>query len=63
VSWYVVQVGGEAHVLPARDLVEHRPDEECVCGPTVEHVPPGWLYTHHSLDGRELPRITRKGAP
>ncbi len=34
-------------------------DTECPCGPTPEHVPSevggedGWLYTHHSLDGRE----------
>lgn len=31
----------------------------CPCNPTVEHVPnpngpDGWMYTHHSLDGREL---------
>lgn len=34
------------------------PDEPCVCGPDLEHVPvsggpDGWLVTHHSLDGRE----------
>lgn len=47
------------HVTPRRDLVQHTDNEDCVCGPTVEHVPnhdgpDGWLYTHHSLDGREM---------
>lgn len=33
-------------------------DEDCVCGPRVEHLPhedgpDGWLVVHHSLDGRE----------
>jgi hypothetical protein len=42
------------HVVPINDLVEHE-DDDCVCGPAVEFVPPnGWLVTHHSLDGREL---------
>ena len=46
------------HVEPVNDLIAHE-DNDCVCGPTVEPVPRddgsiGWLYTHHSLDGREL---------
>lgn len=46
------------HVVPVGDLIEHDLDELCVCGPT-----PGpqdrcfggmsWVFTHHSLDGRE----------
>lgn len=48
----------DVHVVPVGDLIEHC-REECVCGPTVEPVQRddgsyGWLYTHHSLDGREL---------
>jgi len=46
------------HVTPRNDIVWHVTTEDCVCGPEVEHVPnsdgpDGWLYTHHSLDGRE----------
>lgn len=45
------------HVYPIGDLIEHDTEtDDCVCGPTVEHVPgdgDGWIITHHSLDGRE----------
>lgn len=49
---------GEVHVTPLRDLIDHPPDTECVCGPTAEPVTRhdgsmGWVHTHHSLDGRE----------
>lgn len=48
----------EAHVMPNNDLIEHECHDECPCGPTVEPVQRqdgsvGWLYVHHSLDGRE----------
>ena len=51
-------MGQKVHVYPVGDLVDHDTDGgDCVCGPTVEHVPSdsgdGWLVTHHSLDGRE----------
>lgn len=43
------------------DLIEHDVEHQdaCICGPTIEAVfaddgSCGWLYTHHSLDGREL---------
>lgn len=47
------------HVVPLNDLVEHDTQSECVCGPRVEVAKRddgsvGWLYVHHSLDGREL---------
>ena len=48
------------HVYPIGDLIEHDTDsEDCICGPQVEAVPRkdgtlGWVYTHHSLDGREI---------
>lgn len=57
-GWAAVPYGDGVHVIPLRDLIEHEP-EECVCGPRVEAVfneeeeCVGWLYTHHSLDGRE----------
>lgn len=48
----------ELHVVPRDDLVEHQADQDCACGPRCEPVQrddgsTGWLYVHHSLDGRE----------
>lgn len=45
------------HVRPINDLIEHK-DGECPCGPDIEAVfrndgSNGWLYIHHSLDGKE----------
>ena len=34
-------------------------DDDCPCGPSIEHVANGWLITHHSLDGRELHEQTQ----
>ena len=50
-------MSGPVHVFPIGDLVEHA-DTDCICGPTLDAVfrddgSNGWLYTHHSLDGRE----------
>ena len=47
----------ELHVRPVNDVIEHQ-DYGCPCGPAVEAVfrrdgSNGWLYIHHSLDGRE----------
>jgi len=41
------------------DLIEHELTDDCPCGPTPEPVKcddgsVGWVYVHHSLDGREL---------
>lgn len=51
---------GTVIVHPLADLIEHDIDGEdrCPCGPRVEPAPRpdgsfGWLYVHHSLDGRE----------
>lgn len=46
------------HVVPVDDVVDHHAGPDCVCGPRVEPVGRddgtfGWLYVHHSLDGRE----------
>jgi hypothetical protein len=48
------------HTYPLGDLIEHDTSgPDCVCGPAVELVrnddgtDAGWLYIHHSLDGRE----------
>lgn len=48
----------EVHVVPYNDTVKHHLHIECICGPTTEPIARddgtyGWLYTHHSLDGRE----------
>jgi len=49
------------HTYPPNDLVEHDTSgRECVCGPDTEAVAApdgsfGWLVSHHSLDGREMP--------
>jgi hypothetical protein len=48
----------ERHVIPRDDLIEHESDSDCVCEPECEPVDRddgsiGWLYIHHSLDGRE----------
>lgn len=40
------------------DLLDHELTEDCICGPTAvpikrEDGSMGWVYEHHSLDGRE----------
>jgi hypothetical protein len=58
-GWLVDRIaGGHVHVVPVGDLVYHE-SEDCWCGPHVEGVfrddgSNGWLYVHHSIDGREL---------
>lgn len=60
--WDIESGAVEIHVTPVDDHIEHDPDGECPCGPTCEPVKRrdgsvGWLYVHHSLDGRErVPR-------
>jgi hypothetical protein len=51
---------GTAHVHPLGDAVTHDVDSDgdCPCGPAVEPEfradgSNGWVYVHHSLDGRE----------
>lgn len=53
--------GDEIHVSPVGDLVEHEMTPLCLCGPTGDIIGPedtggrpAMMYTHHSLDGREL---------
>lgn len=46
------------HTVPVNDLIEHDLSPDCICGPECEAVERddgsfGWLYSHHSLDGRE----------
>jgi hypothetical protein len=47
-----------AHVMPCGDVIDHLTGPDCLCGPSSELVKrkdgsDGWLYVHHSLDGRE----------
>ena len=46
------------HVVPVDDLIEHDASPDCICGPEAEPARRedgsiGYVYTHHSLDGRE----------
>jgi len=49
------------HVVPVADVIDHRTDIDCLCGPEVEWIDPdtgdtypaGPVVVHHSLDGRE----------
>lgn len=65
--WDVVPASqsDDLHVVPVADLIEHQLTDDCACGPTCEPVPRddgtiGWVYTHHSLDGREATESPRK---
>jgi hypothetical protein len=51
-------MSGTLHVIPNGDLVDHKSEPDCVCGPTAELVPRGdgsigWVIVHAALDGRE----------
>lgn len=46
------------HVVPAGDTMEHPLNADCACKPACEPIERddgtiGWLYVHHSQDGRE----------
>lgn len=62
---YVRDTEDEVHVAPLDDLIGHEFEAgTCVCVPAAEcrtqdDGPDVWLYTHHSLDGREA----TEGAP
>lgn len=48
----------EVHVRPVGDAITHDFHPDCLCGPMPEpHINSVddvvWIYTHHSLDGRE----------
>lgn len=59
-GWAVLcdRVDRDVHVVPVDDLIDHALDDDCGCGATPEPVDrgdgaDGWLWVHHSLDGRE----------
>lgn len=63
--WHVLRTApGLVHVYPLDDVVAHELADGCACGPTPELVPnpdgpDGWMWTHHSLDGREATERAR----
>ena len=58
---YHIEGDSPYHVWPISDGIEHdieSSDGDCICGPCASPVKcedgsVGWIYTHHSLDGRE----------
>ena len=59
-QWLAQEVSDtEVHAVPLDDEIVHDFSEECPCGPRKRMIPregrpDGWVYTHHSLDGREF---------
>jgi hypothetical protein len=59
-QWLAQEVSDTAvHTVPLDDVIVHDFSEACPCGPRSRVIPregrpDGWVYTHHSLDGREL---------
>jgi len=49
-KWLAQSIGGESHVTPLEDALEHIQDRSCWCGPFID----GKMVIHHSFDGREL---------
>jgi len=61
--WIAYVAHNQVDVVPEQDLVDHGRGDDCICGPRVEawfrrDGSNGWIYTHHSLDGRELAEKT-----
>jgi len=61
--WLAIASGpDEMHLIPDNDLIEHTPDEDCICGPTEHDLDQvGKMYAHASLDGREVNEPDWKG--
>lgn len=56
-------MSGPLHVVPLGDRITHTITPDCICGPIPELIPTdhgdAWMYTHHSLDGREKYEVQR----
>lgn len=58
-EWASIPLNNDhVHVVPLEDDYFHEPEDDCLCGPTVEAVPRedgsmAWLVVHNSLDQRE----------
>lgn len=54
-EWRTLETEERVVVTPVGDLIDHDVEGDCVCGPYIEHLGGrDWLYSHASLDGREL---------
>lgn len=56
--WCIHMTDDATHTYPLADSVEHGPDPECVCGPSVELEQcedhgDAWTYRHHPLTQRD----------
>lgn len=57
--WEVYKAADKTvHVVPVDDWIQHILSDGCPCGPACEPVlrddgSNGWMYTHHSADGRD----------
>lgn len=49
--WEVIEVNNQVHVVPERDLREHKLDSTCDCGLTIDDE---GVYIHYSYDNREV---------
>lgn len=62
-GWLSTDNNGAAHIIPIRDYILHAENPDCICMPRAEltqHDSDAWIYTHHSLDGREHTEPDRK---
>lgn len=59
-QWLAQEVSDtEVHAVPLDDTIVHEFSPGCPCGPGARVIPragrpDGWVYTHHSVDGREF---------
>lgn len=62
-GWLSTYNNGSAHIIPIRDHILHAEHHDCICMPRaklIQHDGDTWIYTHHSLDGREHAEPDRK---
>lgn len=56
-TWSTITHTKDTHLIPDHDLIDHQPDEHCICGPThrsdMSSGELRWNVWHHSLNGRE----------
>lgn len=44
----------EVHIIPCKDIKEHKQNKKCKCKPRVERHKKGSIIVHNSYDGREI---------
>lgn len=45
---------GDSHVIPEHDTIEHVRSRRCICSPVLTWCEPGWMWTHHAFDRRDV---------